>query len=272
MRMSVGATAIAVIMQRSALVQRAGRCPLRIDASALHHHPMSIEAPHASASNPALSRGTLADRAYAKLADLLIAGQVVPGDRLSTRELAARFAMSPMPIRAAIERLVADGALEVRPQSGARVPLMTRARFVELRTIRVALEGMAAEHAAGEATPRELAAIRSHNARLCRAAARRHPDPGVAIRGNQRLHFAVYAAARMPTLLTLIAGLWLQIGPVLNFDLRSGPQRLRALAAHEHHALLVEALERRDGPAARRALVGDIESAADYILSLGRLT
>ena len=76
----------------------------------------------------------------------------------------------------------------------------------------------------------------------------------------------------MPALFGLIEGLWLQIGPVLNLDLRSGPERLKALAAHEHHAHLVAALESRDGVAARRALVGDIESAADYILSLGRLT
>lgn len=217
------------------------------------------------------ARGTLADRAHARLRDLLIAGQVAPGDRLSSRELAARFAMSPTPIRAAIERLVADGALEVRPQSGARVPLMTRTRFGELRTIRIALEGLAAEHAASHATPRELAAIRAQHERFCRAARRPRPAAAVAIRANQRLHFAVYTAARMPALLAMIEGLWLQIGPVLNPDLRSDAQRLHALAAHEHHAHLVAALERRDGPGARRALVGGIESAAAYILSLGRL-
>ena len=220
---------------------------------------------------PSASRATLADRAYARLRDLLIAGQAAPGERLSTRELASRFRMSPMPIRAAIERLVADGALEVRPQSGARVPLMTRSRFVELRKIRVALEGMAAEHAALRVTPRELAAIRAHHERFSHAARRARPDPAVAIRANRRLHFGVYAAARMPALFGLIEGLWLQIGPVLNLDLRSGPERLKALAAHEHHAHLVAALESRDGVAARRALVGDIESAAEYILSLGRL-
>jgi DNA-binding GntR family transcriptional regulator len=217
------------------------------------------------------SRRTLADRAYAALRDLLIAGQVAPGDRLSTRELATSFTMSPMPIRAAIERLVADGALEVRPQSGARVPIMTRERFGELRAIRVALEGMAAERAAANMTTRELAAIRAQHERFRRAARSVRPDPAVAIRANQRLHFAVYGAARMPTLLDLIEGLWLRIGPVLNLDLRSSPERLRALAAHEHHAHLVAALARRDGPGARRALVGDIESAAEYILSLDQL-
>jgi DNA-binding GntR family transcriptional regulator len=224
----------------------------------------------ASAAVPT-ARRTLADRAYVKLRDLVIAGQVAPGERLSTRDLALRFAMSPMPIRAAIERLVADDALEVRPQSGAWVPLMTRARFVELRTIRIALEGMAAEYAAARVTPPELTAIRAHHIRFRTAARRARPDPAVAIRANQRLHFAVYTAARMPVLLTLIEGLWLQIGPVLNLDLRSGPQRLHVLSAHEHHAHLVDALEQRDGPAARRALVGDIDSAAAYILSLERL-
>lgn len=253
-------------MQAGALVQRP-RTPL----NAARNRPMNLAA-QTLPTQPALpARATLADRAHARLRDLLIAGQVAPGDRLSARELAARFHMSPMPIRAAIERLVADGALEVRPQSGARVPLMTRARFDELRRIRVALEGMATEYAAQRVTARELAAIRAHHERFCGAARRKRPDPVAAIRANQRLHFAVYAAARMPTLFTLIEGLWLRIGPVLNLDLRSGPQRLHALAVHDHHARLVEALERHDGPAARQALVGDIESAAAYILTLGRL-
>lgn len=222
-------------------------------------------------SAAAPSRATLADRAYARLRELLISGQVAPGERLSARELAARFRMSPMPLRAAIERLSADGALEVRPQSGARVPVMTRARFDELRTIRVALEGMAAAHAATRATPREVRAIRRHHDDFLAAAKGAPPDLRAAIAANRDLHFAVYRAARMPALMALVEGLWLQIGPVLNLDLRSSPQRLRALAAYEHHAHLVDALERGDGRAARRALTRDIETAADYILSLNQL-
>src|SRR2546427_5953495 len=38
-----------------------------------------------------------------------------------------------------------------------------------------------------------------------------------------------------------------------------------------HHARLVEALRRGDAPAAKEALRGDIESAADYIVSAGVL-
>jgi DNA-binding GntR family transcriptional regulator len=176
-----------------------------------------------------------------------------------------------MPVREAVQRLAAEGALVVRPQSGARVPLMTRGRFAELTTIRIALEGMAAARAAKTASALELGQIEHHLARLQASAARKRADPIVVIRANQRLHFAIYRSARMPVLLSLIEGLWLQIGPVLNLDLQSSSERLAKLAAHEHHALLVASLARRDAKGARRGLVGDIESAAAHILSLGRL-
>ena len=49
----------------------------------------------------------------------------------------------------------------------------------------------------------------------------RDPDAGRLIRLNKEFHFAVYKASRMPVALQMIEGLWLQIGPVLNFDLRT---------------------------------------------------
>jgi len=217
------------------------------------------------------ARVPIRDSAYARLRELLIAGQLAPGDKVSPRELATQLQVSPMPVREAVQRLAAEGALVVRPQSGARVPLMTRGRFVELTTIRIALEGMAVERAARAASQAELTTIERHLVRLEAAAGRRRPDPAAVIRGNHQLHFAIYRSARMPALLSLIEGLWLQIGPVLNLDLRSSSERLAKLAAHEHHALLVASLARRDSRGARRGLVGDIETAAAHILSLGRL-
>ena len=214
---------------------------------------------------------TLRDHAYDGLRDLLIAGQLAPGEKLSVRELARELGMSPMPVREAVQRLVAERALEVRPQSAVRVPLMTRADFIELTTIRLNLEGMAAQIAAGQITPTEFARVRRYHERFRSAARRPRPNASVVIRANQQLHFAIYQCARMPTLLRLIEALWLRIGPVLILDLRSSPRRLHTLAAHECHEHLVTALDHRDGGAARRALISDIESAAAYILSLNQL-
>jgi DNA-binding GntR family transcriptional regulator len=216
-------------------------------------------------------RRTLCDLAYRRLRDLLIAGQLAPGDRLSVREIASQLGISPMPVREAVNRFVADDALEVKPQSAVFVPLMTRERFVELRAMRIALEGMATAEAARRASPSELEAIRVAHAHLSQLVASPRPDPAAVVRGNQELHFAIYSAAHMPSLSKVIERFWLQVGPVLNFDLRTTPERLRRLAAHDHHANLVAALLHRDSPAARRALVKDIQSAADYILSLNVL-
>lgn len=216
-------------------------------------------------------RTTLRDRAYEGLRDLLIAGQLAPGEKLSMRQLAAGLGVSPMPVREAVHRLVAERALEVQPQSAVRVPLMTREHFAELTTIRINLEGMAAQVAAGKITAVELARVRRYHERFRDSARRASPNPSAVIRSNQQLHFAIYKCARMPTLLLLIETLWLRIGPVLIFDMRSSPRRLHTLAAHECHEHLVAALEHRDGEAARRALARDIESASEYILSLDRL-
>ena len=216
-------------------------------------------------------RATLRDRAYAGLRDLLIAGQLAPGEKLSMRQLAAGLGVSPMPVREAIHRLVAECALEVQPQSAVRVPLMTRERFMELTTIRINLEGMATQVAAGRITPTQLARVRRYHERFRDTARSAKPNPSVVVRTNQKLHFAIYRCAQMPTLLLLIESLWLRIGPILIFDLRSSPRRLHTLAAHECHEHLVSALERHDGGAARDALARDIESAAEYILSLDRL-
>ena len=216
-------------------------------------------------------RATLRDRAYEGLRDLLVAGQLAPGEKLSMRQLAAGLGVSPMPVREAVHRLVAERALEVQPQSAVRVPLMTREHFMELTKIRVNLEGLATEVAAGRITPVQLARVRRYHERFRKSAQSAKPNPSVVIRANQKLHFAIYQCAQMPTLLLLIETLWLRIGPILIFDLRSSPRRLHTLAAHECHEHLVSALEHHDGSAARGALARDIESAAEYILSLDRL-
>lgn len=59
-----------------------------------------------------------------------------------------------MPVRAALQRLVAEGALEGEAQRSLRVPLMTRERFLQILQVRLSLEGLAAESAAAGWTSR----------------------------------------------------------------------------------------------------------------------
>ena len=71
----------------------------------------------------------------------------------------------------------------------------------------------------------------------------------------------------MPALSSLVEGLWLRIGPVLNLDLRNnGSWRRSAPPAVKAHRTLLEALRAGDGAAAKAALAMDINNAADVIL------
>lgn len=215
---------------------------------------------------------TLGDRTYRQISELLISGQLQPGDKLSLRSVGDRLGVSMQPVRAAVARLVADQALEVAPNRAIRVPVMTVDRFRELTDIRLAIEGFAAQTAARRRSDRDLVLVRRCDAAFRRQCLARHPDLDAAVRANRDLHFAVYRAAAMPSLLTIIEGLWLRIGPVLNLDMRADVRRLRENRAEACHAALARALDTRDEAGARAALESDIRGAAMFILERGLLT
>ena len=214
---------------------------------------------------------TLGAQVLAHLRAQLITGLLAPGDKLSLRPLALQLGVSMQPVRDAVSRLVAERALEVTPKRSVQVPLMRLAQFKELTTIRLGVEGFAAEHAARHRGGAELAALRSHEAAFRRQSQRRPPDVDAAIVANANLHFAIYRAAGMPALVAIIEGLWLRIGPVLNLDMRGGTGRLPSGIAMGCHAEMLAAIERGDAAAARDALLEDIRSTADFIEARGVL-
>jgi DNA-binding GntR family transcriptional regulator len=214
---------------------------------------------------------TLVQQVYAQMREWLVSGVLTPGEKVSLRTVADLQNVSMMPVREAVSRLVADRALEVLPNRAVRVPVLSLPQFRELTTIRIAIEGFAAERAAKLRTPVELAAMRRYDAAFRRQCERARPDPAAAVKANQALHFAVYSAARLPALVTIIEALWLRIGPVLNLDLRGSPERLQMGGAEACHADLVAAIGKKDGPRALAALVADISRAAVFIESRGVL-
>lgn len=218
-----------------------------------------------------VSRVTLSEVVYRDIRELILAGQVAPGEKFTLRGMAEAVGTSPMPVREAVGRLSAEGALEILPNRAIRVPIMTRERFAELTIIRAEMEGLAAEYAARNAGAEEIAVACGFHEEFAAESAKADPDGAAALRLNKDLHFAVYQAAHMPNLLQIIDGLWLQVGPVINLDLRASGRRLKEVEAHKHHARLIAALKAGDGASARQALADDIRAAASFILATGDL-
>jgi len=205
---------------------------------------------------------TLRDHAWTQLREALMSGRFPPGTKMTVRGLAGALGISPTPVREAVARLAAEGAIEAEPNRWMRVPPLSVAMLRELKEIRLALEGLAAYHAAIHLTDADRAALRGAEAAIVRLRPRQQPLEMIpAIRA---FHFTVYAAARMPALVRLIEGLWLRAAPAVNLlfpDYTSQEQDLL-------RGNVLAALEARDPDAARAAMQADIGQALDFLIAI----
>lgn len=207
-----------------------------------------------------LTHETLSESAYLTLAEALTQGRFQPGQRLKIRDLAAQLGTSVTPVRDAMLRLVQDDALSFRSARDIRIPGLTLAEYLEIRAIRLALEGLAAAEAAKAATPADLHGLEAILTR--HEAAMRGMDWREGLRANQEFHFRLAAIARMPILATQLKRLWLRMGPLIAQTYIEGGR-----AMIEHHYPVLDALRARDPKAATSAIQHDITEGGQAILA-----
>ncbi len=87
-----------------------------------------------------LPAGTLAERVYAQIKQLIFDFVLLPGDRFSESELANQVQVSRTPLRQALQRLQREGFLLVFPKSGWQVAPLDFETFDQLYDLRVLLE------------------------------------------------------------------------------------------------------------------------------------
>ncbi len=202
------------------------------------------------------------ERVYAVLKQAVLAGVFIPGQKVTVREIAARFATSAMPVREAIRRLVTQQAFEALPNRTVRVPEFSPAKVQDLCRVRCMVEGTAAAWAAERATPELVRQVEALFAAELEALER--DDLHALLEANRELHFAVYRAAEAPSLLPCCEMLGLQIGPYLG--VLQCDQTLRF--SLQDHGKLARALRRRDAAGARDAIAQNITTSARHILEL----
>ncbi|MPW18252.1 MULTISPECIES: GntR family transcriptional regulator [Paraburkholderia] len=206
-----------------------------------------------------VARETMAGRVYAQLREAIMIGRFAPGQLLSLRSVAEAVGSSTMPVRAALTRLQAEGALIDGPARALMVPPMTLELLDELRDVRIALEGCVAKRAASRMTQAHLSELQAiYDAMDANVEA---GDVAAYLRSNFQFHIAIYTHGASDLTLATIQNLWLRIGPFLNLVAPDIPHMRRSMDAHRK---IVEALWRGDGEGARAGIAQDIgEAAAD---------
>ena len=199
-----------------------------------------------------IDQSNLRDSAYQSLRDAFTRGEFAPGDVLSLRTLADQLGTSMTPVREAVRRLVAEGALVDTRSRTLLVPPFDLRRMADLKSARLALEQMVLDQAMDNI---DAAGIEALKAVLVTPSAGRQKGPDLV--QNYNFHFGLYRHCGSEVLLPMVQALWVQYGAYLNLIIHH--KAASEIAEHKHHYEIIEALERGDHAMARAALVEDIE-------------
>jgi DNA-binding GntR family transcriptional regulator len=211
-------------------------------------------------SNAEIDPGTpLHASVYEELRRRLVTGKITPGVSLSTRGLALELGVSQMPVRDALSRLSAEGAVVIRSKRRIEVAPMTPARFADLLACRLLLEPEAAVAALDRVDAALIRVLRAIDADLDRAI--EEGDVIAYMECNFAFHFGLYHANGRDTLNRLIEALWLQFGPFM----RTVYNDYGAANLVDQHRLALDALEAGDAAALRAAIAGDIADGMGLI-------
>ena len=130
---------------------------------------------------------------YDALIDLIVGGELPPGQHIIETDLARQLGVSRQPVREALHRMETEGWVDLRPSQGAFVHVPTRSEVDELLDVRALLEAETARLAARAATGAQLARLREICAEGQEAAGQ--DDLGRAAAANDSFHAEIALAA-----------------------------------------------------------------------------
>jgi len=184
------------------------------------------------------------DVAYEYIKAAVMSGRLAAGERIKEELIAEAVGVSRTPIRHAMQKLAAQGFVEVLHNHGARVAAWNDADLAEITELRALLEGFGASLAARKIDETTLEVLRELCAAMAHAAARATAADLETIAAlNSRFHRTIIEAAGNRRLSETIGNLAHPLLVQRRFR-AFGQQRLQRSMAH--HLEIVDALAARD--------------------------
>jgi len=199
------------------------------------------------------------DRLYRVLRTRVMHGELPPGQALTLRGLAQEFEMSVTPVREALQRLVAEGALTLSSSGRVSTPELTNERIEELAAIRAMLEPELAARALPRAHFALIDRLSAINDLIAQAVLMK--DPIAYIRANLEFHRTLYLRAQAPAMLAMTETVWLQLGPTMS----ALYGRVRRNEPPQHHRTILAALRAGDEPGLRLAVRTDVTQGLRHL-------
>jgi len=196
---------------------------------------------------------------YRRLRELILFGEMRPGEAVTIQGVCDSLGAGMTPVREAIRRLTAEGALEFMGNRRVVVPELTVDSVNELIFARQAIEPQLVVRATERMTDDGLTELSAIDAELDAAIAA--GDLQSYLKQNYRFHARLYAMAEAPILAAVADGLWLRFGPSLRVVCgRVGTQNL----PDQHHEALA-AMRVGDAGAAAKAMREDVIQGMEQV-------
>lgn len=220
-------------------------------------------------SDPAVTPGSagfgggnqqLSHRVAAYVREAIMVGQLPAGEFLRTESLASDLSVSATPVREALMTLQSEGSVRWEPRRGFRVVSVSGQDVRDLFMVQAFIAGELAARAAGELAAPAVAALRELQGQL--EAAADCGDVAAVDRVNHEIHRRINKASSSARLATLLHQA-VQYVPLRFFGSIDGWSQA---SAHDHSAVF-DALEARDGDAARRAMSDHIVHVGDLLVA-----
>ena len=209
-----------------------------------------------------LVRSNLSEDAYTFLRDLFINGsRYNPGEKISVEELSRELGVSRTPLWSAINRLEAEGIVEIAPRLGVYLIEYDPERVLDIYLAREALEGMAARLAAEKITDRQLALLRANVAQQHTFLEQEEVEGYYTIAVD--FHEQLVRAAQSVTLERLLASIFAQIR-AMRVQRKSSPPMHLPQSCDDHDKLLA-ALEKKDPDLAEQVMRAHIRDLTAQI-------
>ncbi len=219
--------------------------------------PTKAKSQAKSGAKPAgdrIDRRTLSQRLAEDLRQMILDGDLTPGQRLQEAELSGLFGVSRTPLREALKALSSEGLVEIAPNKGARVSELSLEELAETFPVMGALEALAGELAARNAREDEIARLRDLHEEI--VTHYKASDLKAYFAANQRFHEGLLGAAHNATLSQHYHQL---AGRVRRARYQANLSARRWAQSVSEHETIIAALEARDGDLLSKTLRAHID-------------
>ena len=207
-------------------------------------------------------KATLREQTCESVKELILAGQLRPGERLHERDLTARLGVSRTPVREALTQLTREGLVAHRPQRGFLVESHSAEAVSDLYVLRGVLEGHAIRLALTRAQGSDMANLHRLAQRLAHYD-KEKMQSAEELREGQRVHELIARAAHDRFLLDTLMRLYDRLQLFIWIDALYEDD---AHLTRREHQDLIEAFTARDRARTIRLADAHLKRSRDNVM------